>query len=238
MTFRLICQEGPRKGQEYLVKDTVEVGRSVGDVQLKDPKASNPHAKIFNDPAGLLHIEDLKSFHGTWVNGLKIQQVTPLKVGDKITCGKTVLDVAEGEFPKKDTLSEKGSWEEKVEIAMNAALLKELKGVKPTSASLPFNEPVVLEFAQGIQTGQTLVFGFGPRSVGKNCGDGLLMSSEETALAVAFELVPVPGHLCELRTQAENIQVNGAEVKVQKLESGDRISVGQTVMVVRTFKSL
>ena len=107
MKIRLICREGPLQGQQFVAKDAFQIGRSSGDLQVKDPKASSPHAKILSDPNGLFVIEDLASSNGTWVNGVKITKATNLKSGDKITIGKTVLEVDLEQT--KETQANKGS---------------------------------------------------------------------------------------------------------------------------------
>ena len=93
MNLRLVCTEGPRKGDEFLVKDGITLGRSRADLPLRDTKASNPHARIYSDNKGLLRIEDLKSSNGTLVNGTKITEPTALRPGDRISIGKTSLSV-------------------------------------------------------------------------------------------------------------------------------------------------
>jgi pSer/pThr/pTyr-binding forkhead associated (FHA) protein len=233
MKIRLICREGPLQGQEFVAKDSFQIGRSSGDLQVKDPKASSPHAKILSDSNGLMVIEDLGSSNGTWVNGVKIAAATNLQSGDKITIGKTILEVVLDE--QKETQSSKGSWQEKLELAFDKAAAQIPGGTRPAPISRPFEAPVILDFAQGIQTGQTLVFGFGPRAVGRHCSEGLLF--DEAAPPVAFELYPADACLCELRARTEQVRVNGAPVKAQKLKSGDRISIGQTVIVIRAFSA-
>ncbi len=56
------------------------------DLILRDNRASRAHAWIFRDGAGLF-IEDLESLHGTWVNGKRIEKVTPLRSGDSVHFG-------------------------------------------------------------------------------------------------------------------------------------------------------
>jgi pSer/pThr/pTyr-binding forkhead associated (FHA) protein len=236
MIIKLVCKEGPRKGDEFVVKETISIGRSQGDLQLKDAKASSLHAKIFNNNEGLVQIEDLGSSNGTVVNGSKINGPTTLKVGDLITIGKTKLEVLENTARGKESDLEKGSWQEKVELALDGAWAKAEKKNPKKKASIPFELPVVLDFVQGLQAGQTYIFGFGPRQVGLHCSNALI--SEEGILPIAFELFPEKDALCELRTLADNIKVNDTSVKKQKLKNGDRISFGQTVIIVRAYKTL
>ncbi len=58
-------------------------------VQLQDPKISRQHARIRFEE-GIPIIEDLKSSHGTLVNGQRVLSAE-LKAGDEITLGDTTL---------------------------------------------------------------------------------------------------------------------------------------------------
>src|ERR1700722_15414947 len=124
MIIRLKCIEGARKGEEFVVKEGIIIGRTKGDLQLRDAKASSTHAKIYSDNNDIPFIEDLKSSNGTSVNGAKITKPTKLQIGDRITIGKSTL-VLELVTPKgKEPESEKGSWQEHIERALDEALLK------------------------------------------------------------------------------------------------------------------
>ncbi len=56
------------------------------DLILRDNRASRAHASIGRSGAAFT-IEDLDSLHGTWVNGRRIDQVTPLSSGDIVHFG-------------------------------------------------------------------------------------------------------------------------------------------------------
>ncbi len=239
MLLRLVIKEGPLKGEEVLIRDAIVIGRKGVDLNLQDPKVSSKHARIYKDEKDVVTIDDLSSSNGTYVNDQLIAS-SPLKVGDKINIGKTVLFVEDQ--PLEATL-EKGTWQEVIEDAFNDTLQRVGKVSAQKFACKPFNDPITLDFIKGLQAGRSITFGFGPRSVGKLCSDGLLIDTH--APDVAFELYPIKNGLCELRTQFEGLLLNGKKfersknkkVKLadfrEKLKNGDRISVGQTVIVVR-----
>jgi pSer/pThr/pTyr-binding forkhead associated (FHA) protein len=56
-----------------------------------DMGVSRRHAEIYSPGAGL-HIRDLNSTHGTYVNGYKVSD-QPLQPGDKIAIGQSILQV-------------------------------------------------------------------------------------------------------------------------------------------------
>jgi hypothetical protein len=80
-------------GQTIPVRATVVVGRSdQADITLDDPYASDFHARI-RPSDGALEIQDLDSTNGTYVNGTAIEEATPLRSGDEIRIGETIMGV-------------------------------------------------------------------------------------------------------------------------------------------------
>lgn len=235
MLLRLVVTEGALKGEEILIRDAIVIGRKGCDLNLQDPKTSGKHARIFSSEEGVVSIEDLSSSNGTYVNGALIT-TSPLKIGDTINIGKTVMKVEDQPVEKG---LEKGTWQEVIEDAFNETVQRVSSGAGTTFACKPFNEPLTLEFVKGIQTGTSITFGFGPRSVGRLCNDALL--ADASAPDIAFELHPIKNGLCELRTPSKIILLNdkkleGPKNKKTKLKDGDRISIGQTVIVVKVFE--
>ena len=64
------------------------VGRLADDIEI-----SRRHARIFRTDGGRYAVEDLVSTNGTFVNGRRIADVTPLDVGDWMDIGTTTLVV-------------------------------------------------------------------------------------------------------------------------------------------------
>jgi hypothetical protein len=70
----------------------VTVGRSLeNDVCLGDPEVSRRHCE-FEQFEDLIVVSDLDSSNGTFVNGLRIKQVT-LEPGDKLTLGRRAFRI-------------------------------------------------------------------------------------------------------------------------------------------------
>jgi len=91
-TTSLECVEGPDKGKRFpLLTDSESiVGRLAENrVAIRDPAASRRHARILPRGDGF-KIVDLESQNGIEVNGKKVQE-SPLRPGDTIRIGKTVL---------------------------------------------------------------------------------------------------------------------------------------------------
>ena len=86
----LTIQSGPAKGRVFPVTgDPQSIGRD-GNIQLLDTAASRKHAEIFT-LGDALFIRDLESRNGTYVNDRKIESETPLRAGDRIRIGASLL---------------------------------------------------------------------------------------------------------------------------------------------------
>ncbi|MEM1446757.1 MAG: FHA domain-containing protein [Planctomycetota bacterium] len=91
----LIVAGGPDKGRIYELFDDRDVilGRDGADLQFNDVKVSRRHARIWCD-GGRWYLQDLESKHGTHRNHKEIDDVQPLKDGDYIQVGRTIMVLA------------------------------------------------------------------------------------------------------------------------------------------------
>ena len=72
----LIVKNGPLAGQRLRVIAPLTLGREDVDVLMDAPMVSRRHA-VVRPVDGGLEIDDLGSTNGTWVNGERIEGVTP-----------------------------------------------------------------------------------------------------------------------------------------------------------------
>ena len=88
-------EEGKEPGREYEIrKESLSIGRSrESDIFLEDLAVSRLHASIVSLGNGDFALKDEGSANGTKVNGQVVNkyQTYPLKEGDKIQLGQTVL---------------------------------------------------------------------------------------------------------------------------------------------------
>ena len=83
--------QGPEKGRTFrLSQEGSIIGREGCTVGLSDRTASRQHAQLARYD-GQWVLEDLGSANGTFLNGTKITRPTPLKSGDQVRCGQTLL---------------------------------------------------------------------------------------------------------------------------------------------------
>ncbi|MCG3138116.1 MAG: Adaptive-response sensory-kinase SasA [Phycisphaerae bacterium] len=87
----LYVLQGPDKGRTFVTSDpTLLLGRSSEAIPLGDHSISRRHAQL-NLENGQWMLVDLKSANGTYVNGVRIIHPTPMKHGDQIRMGTTLL---------------------------------------------------------------------------------------------------------------------------------------------------
>lgn len=78
----LIAQEGPLKGQRWMLNHTLVVGREPScDVVIPDRQVSRFHARLTPTPEGVM-LEDLGSKNGTHHNGVELTAPVMLQDGD------------------------------------------------------------------------------------------------------------------------------------------------------------
>ena len=77
---------------EWLDKGACTIGRAAANTLVLDlPGISRNHAVIQPGPGGSHLLADLRSTNGTYVNGLRLEQVATLRDGDKLAFGDTTL---------------------------------------------------------------------------------------------------------------------------------------------------
>lgn len=91
-TLRVVSA-GTAANKEFTVGSEATIGRGQGcQVQLNDPMVSQLHARLFRSERGL-HVEDLGSTNGTFLNGRKVGGPARLKKGDRVRVGPVELEV-------------------------------------------------------------------------------------------------------------------------------------------------
>jgi hypothetical protein len=89
----LLVEEGPglEPGSAFAVRGEALVGRAAeSDVVIPDPLAGPQHARLQVAGRGYW-VEDLGSPGGTYLNGRRLDAPAPLRHGDRLQVGSTVL---------------------------------------------------------------------------------------------------------------------------------------------------
>jgi pSer/pThr/pTyr-binding forkhead associated (FHA) protein len=89
----VVIEPRDHKGRRHAITDEATIGRAAGcTISVSDNYTSQLHARVFQRD-GRLHVEDLGSTNGTYVNGKKVTAPLPLKRGDQVKVGATVFEV-------------------------------------------------------------------------------------------------------------------------------------------------
>src|SRR5687767_655613 len=85
--LEVVAAMGYDPGAVLDVSDGATFGRAgSADIHVEDPFASSVHARIFSRN-GFMHVEDMGSTNGTYLNGRQLKKAEQLKPSDKIRIG-------------------------------------------------------------------------------------------------------------------------------------------------------
>src|SRR6266542_3674815 len=92
----LRVQQKHEKPFEFdLTKDSVSIGRSSSnDLVFNHLSLSRHHARVIQKE-GRFFVEDAGSRNGTFLNGVRLRQTSPLKAGDVIQVGEILIRFVE-----------------------------------------------------------------------------------------------------------------------------------------------
>jgi pSer/pThr/pTyr-binding forkhead associated (FHA) protein len=83
----VVAAKGYEPGTSWDIGTGAMMGRSDGaEIRVEDPFASSAHARIFSR-GDFMHVEDMGSTNGTYLNGRQLRAVERLKIGDVIRIG-------------------------------------------------------------------------------------------------------------------------------------------------------
>lgn len=92
MPTRFAVTQGSQQGLSVPVEPTINLGRAADSTfNLEDDYASARHAQLVQRDALTWVLTDLQSTNGTYVNGRRVTEPTPVTVGDVIRIGKTMM---------------------------------------------------------------------------------------------------------------------------------------------------
>ena len=105
---RLVVRFGATPNQEYLLdgRPITMIGREpINDIALNEPEISRRHARVDFDGVQYT-LEDLGSTNGSYVNGRRLSEPTPLKNGDVIEFGESISFTFQSGATADQTLSD------------------------------------------------------------------------------------------------------------------------------------
>ena len=232
---------GVRRGLNVPLHDgkPLVVGRKRGDLILDDPLVSGSHCRILAKDEGFV-LQDLGSTNGTMVDGRMVREAA-LKPGSEITIGasKMILYVGEDprekvETPVRPTPSQlEIAWlldEELVELRSGADRTRPPADVIGQDLRLPPGMNAVVEVIAGLDAGKVFRFTRGNVSVGRRQGEVPLTDVEVSRHHAVIEVFGREMIFLRDLGSTNGTYHNGRRISVSKLQSGDTVGCGKTIM--------
>ncbi len=252
----LTVVKGKHVGQKYpLIGDRVVLGRRNGDLTIPDPEVSSTHCEIAKGK-DTYFVRDLGSTNGTYVNGQLIRE-QKLRSGDEIGIGRTVLafDLARPlAHPAEDGGAEgKGTGSEEGRIPLGlfdhvrgfsglAALVEdELVGFEDEEGTklfeyagvttrLPPRSEVQLEVLGGPEKGRVITLTSGHVVIGRYGTDIIIKDPDVSRRHLVLQIFGRDQMFLRDLGSTNGCYVNGTKVVFCKLQSGDTLVIGRTVL--------
>jgi len=235
MNLFLEIKNGELLGQKFKVQEGLRIGRTIGEVQLKDSKLSSLHAQIELNRDGEYVLVDRNSSNGIWVGEEKVKTVAMMR-GVTFRLGKTMFMVVEevgvllepSVAPKKERKSE---WARTIADGVRLLVGEDAPNI---SGAFPFNKVLELKFISGPQIDETITLGYGPRKFGSTVMDVELKDPE--APFQAFEIFAQNGNPIFETNELKIVKVNYQTVQTCPIQDGDIISFGESAIRVSFLK--
>lgn len=231
---------GVRQGLSVPLRDDqpLVIGRKRADLILDDPLVSGAHCKIERREKGFVLV-DLGSTNGTMVEGRMVREAR-LKPGAEIAVGANRMILYVGEDPRTSAEDSRGTsqqldvaWlldEELVELRSGADKDRKPADVIGQDLRLPPGLNAVMEVVAGQDAGKVFRFTRGNVSIGRRQGEIPLTDVEVSRHHAVIEVFG--RHMIYLRDlgSTNGTYHNGRRITVSKLQPGDTIGCGKSVM--------
>ena len=207
---------GPVQNQVFPVKHGLKIGRSLGDIILKDPLVSDLHAEIQIYSNGKIMILDKDSKNKIVINDQRtIKSV--LEKGTRFKIGQT-------EFILDFIRTPEEIWSKYIK--------KIAKDIQDRPLRLkPFCQEIEIVFISGLQKGRRHYLSYGPRFFGSHSVDFPIF--EKQAPKKAFVLVPSETKTSFVTNHPSIVRLNGKKIKKAGVKNGDKILIGDTVLKIK-----
>ncbi len=232
---------GARQGLNVPLEEETPlvIGRKRGDLLLDDPLVSSSHCRIVPRPTGWV-IQDLGSTNGTMVDGRLVREAN-LRPGAEITVGGSRMILYTGEEVPQEvpSIERPGmaqldiAWlldEELVELRGSGDRTRTSADVIGQDLRLPPGVNAHIEVVAGQDVGQLFRFTRGNVTVGRRQGEVPLSDVEVSRHHAVVEIFGREMIFLRDLGSTNGTYHNGRRVQVSKLQSGDTIGCGKTVM--------
>jgi pSer/pThr/pTyr-binding forkhead associated (FHA) protein len=237
---------GARQGVQVPLSATAPlvIGRRVGELLLDDPLVSGRHCQVVRRGDEWL-VQDLGSTNGTMLDGRLVHEAA-LRPGSELAIGSTRLvlftsgeaeDPAERSVPR-DGLDDgpaqvESAWllsEELVDVAGSPERTRADTDVIGQELRLPPGMAASVEIIAGQDNGRMIRFSRGNVHVGRRHGEVPLSDGEVSRRHAVIEVFGRDMVFLRDLGSTNGTYHNGRRMSAARLQHGDTIGVGKTVM--------
>lgn len=220
------------------------IGRKRGDLLLDDPLVSGAHAQILPREDGWV-VQDMGSTNGTLVDGRLVREAA-LRPGSELSIGSSRLvlfiglaesSVAESQAPKAGNRPHAEiAWlldEELAEARSGAERTRSPADVIDQDLRLPPGLNAVVEVMAGVDAGKVYRFTRGNITIGRRHGEVPLSDLEVSRRHSVVEVFGREMIFLRDLGSTNGTFHNGRQIVISRLDDGDTIGVGRSVMKLR-----
>ncbi len=225
----------------------LHIGRREGELLVDDPLVSGRHCRVFSR-GGEWVLQDVGSTNGTMVDGRLVREVV-LRPGQEIALGATRLvlfttgddEPAEPSAPSPSAATDEegglgaqeAAWlldEELVEIAGPSERTRGSADVIGQDLRLPPGVTAHLEVVAGADSGRVYRFARGNVSIGRHTGEVALSDGEVSRRHAVVEVFGRDMVFLRDLGSTNGTYHNGRRTHVARMQPGDTVGVGKTVL--------
>ena len=226
---------GSQRGLSFPLhnKTEVRIGRKIGDVIIEDPLISSKHARLFQRSEGW-YLQDLGSTNGTFLGGQLVKE-TMLPLDVDFSLGSTTLHIT---HQKKMSAATKT--EDILEIAwlLDEELLRDdiaqnKDNPIDNALRIPPSLNALVEVISGEDQGRVFRCQTGNINIGRKIGEIPLSDQEVSRRHAIIECFGKEMIFFRDLESTNGSFHNGQKIKSARLQNGDTIAVGKTIMRFR-----
>ena len=217
------------------------IGRRVGDLLFEDPLVSSEHC-VLDFEEGQWWVEDLGSTNGTRIDGELVAR-TVWREGENLKLGRhrMTLHMGLGGSNVRSVQPDQGTgsgcaWLLDEELAGERGASEQESGVceMDPMLALPSGMSVVLEVVAGVDAGRVFRLGTATARVGRGEGEIPLEDTEVSRHHAVLECFGRDMIFLRDLQSTNGTFLNGRSIVLARVERGDQIGVGTTLLRLET----
>lgn len=225
------------RGEHLLQKERTRIGRiSTNDIIIENLAVSRVHAEIIQEE-GAFYLVDLKSSNGTFVNGVRTEKA-PLRDGDAILIGKHTM-IFEHDNALATSIASAPKSSQDPDTFLRSTMEWEIKTIMEQATTLSGAVPVsrdnwgCLHVRQGTLAHNRYLLKGEATIIGAEEHAEICLTTPNAPLLAAVIHRDEKGDYFLSPTEVGVLLNNHKQVKRQKLESGDFISIQNFIFEFR-----